>query len=205
MKKLLYISASLFGDQGHSARLAIPFVNQLVAQHDFQLLSRNLTAAPIPHLDATRFSAFTTPEAERSSEQQAVADFSTQLINEWRQSDEVVIALPMYNLGIPSTFKAYLDHIARAGETFRYTENGPVGLLQDRKVYVIATRGGQYQGTPLDTQSVYLRNIFGLMGVSNIEFIYAEGLNMGEEVANRALQQARSRLLELTGQTAFAA
>lgn len=205
MKQLLYISASLFGDNGHSTRLANRFVDNLVAQNAFTLIRRDLAAELVPHLDAARFSAFTTPEAERNAEQQAVDDFSTRLIDEWRQADLVVIGLPMYNLGIPSTFKAYIDHIARAGETFRYTENGPVGLLKDRKVYVIATRGGSYQGTPLDTQSEYLRHILGLMGIADLEFIYAEGLNMGEEVATSALQQAGERLLELAGQAVRAA
>ena len=202
MKSLLYISASLFGDSGHSTRLANRFVENLLAQrqgsqHQGSLVRRNLADEPIPHIDAERFSAFTTPAQERNAAQQAVAALSDQLINEWRESDLVVIGLPMYNLGIPSTLKSYIDHIARAGETFRYTENGPVGLLQDRKVYVIATRGGQYQGTPLDTQTEYVRHIFGLMGITDIEFIYAEGLNMGEAVAEPALQQAQGKLTEL--------
>lgn len=197
MKSLLYISASLFGDSGHSTGLANRFVENVLSTHQGQLIRRNLAEEPIPHIDAERFGAFTTPATERTANQQAVVALSDQLISEWRESDLVVIGLPMYNLGIPSTFKAYIDHIARAGETFRYTENGPVGLLEDRKVYVIATRGGQYQGTPLDTQTAYVRHIFGLMGITDIEFIYAEGLNMGEPVANPALQQAESRLLEL--------
>lgn len=197
MKSLLYISASLFGDSGHSTRLANGFVENLLAQRKGPLVRRNLVDTPIPHIDAERFSAFTTPKEERSDAQQAVVSLSDQLINEWRESDLVVIGLPMYNLGIPSAFKAYIDHIARAGETFRYTENGPVGLLEDRKVYVIATRGGQYQGTPLDTQTEYVRHIFGLMGITDIEFIYAEGLNMGEAVAEPALQQAQGKLTEL--------
>ncbi len=205
MKQLLYISASLFSEQGQSTRLANPFVKELVAEGGFHLLHRDLGTDPVPHLDGTRFAAFTTPEAERNAEQQAIARYSDRLIDEWRQAELVVIGLPMYNLGVPSGFKAYIDHLARAGETFRYSENGPVGLLRDRKVYVIATRGGQYQGTPLDTQTEYLRHILGLMGVTDIEFIYAEGLNMGEPVAGKALQEARDRLADITGEVVRAA
>lgn len=197
MNTLLYISSSIFGKDGKSTELADTFVASLQNQYSGnQVIHRDLAVQPVPHLDQARFSAFTTPAHERTPEQQAVADFSDSLINEWRRADIVVIGLPMYNLGVPSSFKAYIDHIARAGETFRYTENGPVGLLKDRPVYVIATRGGQYQGTELDTQSSYIRHILGLMGVSDIHFIYAEGLNMGEEAATQALQQAQSILAQ---------
>lgn len=205
MKSLLYISSSLFGDAGHSTRLANHFVDTLLTQHQARLIRRNLAEAPIPHLDAERFSAFTTPAHEHTATQQAVAALSGQLINEWRQASLVVIGLPMYNLGVPSTFKAYIDHIARAGETFRYTESGPVGLLEDRKVHVIASRGGRYQGTPLDTQTEYVRHVLGLMGVTDVEFTYAEGLNMGDSVAGPALQQAEAKLLDQAKQIVSAA
>jgi len=195
MSTLLYISSSIFGEHGKSTELADTFVNQLSAQGAAtKVIHRDLAAQPVPHLDASRFTAFITPADERTAEQQAVVKFSDALIDEWRRADTVVLGLPMYNLGLPSTLKAYIDHIARAGETFRYTANGPEGLLQDRKVYVIATRGGQYQNTELDTQSSYIRHIFGLMGVTSIEFIYAEGLNMGSEIAEQALQQARDHI-----------
>lgn len=197
MKSLLYISASLFGDSGHSTHLANRFVDDLLSRHPGKLIRRDLAKEPLPHIDAAHFSAFTTPAEERTATQQALVTLSDQLINEWRDSNLAVIGLPMYNLGIPSTFKAYIDHLARAGETFRYTENGAVGMLEDRKVYVIATRGGQYQDTPLDTQTDYIRHIFGLMGISDLEFIYAEGLNMDEPVASPALQHAENTLLEL--------
>ena len=192
MNTLLYISSSIFGERGKSTELTDAFVQQWVTQTpSTQVVHRDLAAQPVPHLDGARFEAFTTPAAERTPEQQTVVDFSDSLINEWRHAHTVVLGLPMYNLGLPSTLKAYIDHIARAGETFRYTANGPVGLLHDRKVFVIATRGGQYQNTEFDTQSSYIRHILGLMGISDIEFIYAEGLNMGDAIAEQALRQAR--------------
>ncbi len=105
-----------------------------------------------------------------------------------------MIGVPMYNFGIPSTLKAYFDHIARAGLTFRYTENGPEGLLTGKKAYIFATRGGQYAGTALDTQSAYIRDFLAFLGITDVEFIYAEGLNMGAEIKEQALVTAQARL-----------
>ena len=102
----------------------------------------------------------------------------------------VVIGLPMYNFGIPSALKAWIDHIARAGETFKYTATGPVGLLADRPVVLFATRGGVYQGTPRDTQSAYMTDLLNFVGLRNIEFVYAEGLAMNEETRKQSLDVA---------------
>ncbi len=195
MENLLYITSSLFGEQGQSSQLSRAFVDTLsVAYPNLTVTHRDLSAEPVPHLDYTGFSAFTVAEAERTETQRAVVALSDALIDEWRNADRVVIALPLYNLGVPSAFKAYIDHIARAGQTFRYTKNGPLGLLEDRKVYVVATRGGVYAGGPMDTQSDFIRHILGLIGIKDIEFIYAEGLNTGEESAARALAEARDQL-----------
>ena len=192
MKTILQINSSLNGDQGQSSKMANDFVDQLQANSNAsQLIRRDLHAAPIPHLDGQRFAAFTTPAAERNAAQQAVVAESDALINELRDADIIVLGMPLYNLGVPSTFKAYIDHVARAGETFRYTANGPEGLLQDKKVYIFAARGGKYEGTAMDTQSAYLRHILGLMGIKDIEFVYAEGLNMGGDVAEQALSAAQ--------------
>jgi Acyl carrier protein phosphodiesterase len=98
----------------------------------------------------------------------------------------IVIGVPMYNFGIPSTLKAYFDHIARAGITFRYTANGPEGLLKGKRAVILAARGGIYSGTPRDTQTAYLRDFLAFVGITEVEFIYAEGLAMGGEQAERA-------------------
>jgi len=103
----------------------------------------------------------------------------------------------MYNFGIPSTLKAWIDHVARAGRTFKYTEKGPIGLLKDRKVVVIAARGGQYLGTPIDTQTTYIKDFLNFIGLHDIEFIYAEGLAMGEELRQQALTQAHAAIKRL--------
>jgi FMN-dependent NADH-azoreductase len=192
MKTILQINSSLFGEQGQSSKMANDFVDRLQANSEASaLIHRDLHAKPLPHLDGQRFAAFTTPAAERDAAQRAVVAESNALINELRDADIIVLGMPLYNLGVPSTFKAYIDHVARAGETFRYTANGPEGLLQDKKVYVFAARGGKYEGTAMDTQTAYLRHILGLMGIKDIEFVYAEGLNMGGDVAEKALADAQ--------------
>jgi len=167
------------------------------AHPDGTVVTRDLAANPIPHLTAERFGAFTTPADQRSAEQQAVVAESDALIDELRAAEVVVLGLPLYNFGMPSTLKAYIDHIARAGETFRYTATGPVGLLGGRKVRVFAARGGLYAGTPLDTQTDYLRNFLAFLGITDVEFIYAEGLAMGDETREAGLSQAHSRVSAL--------
>ena len=124
-------------------------------------------------------------------------DFATPTGVRQRQADAVVLALPMYNFTIPSTFKAWMDRVARAGVTFRYTETGPEGLLESRPVYVFCARGGQYLGTANDTQTRLIEMFFGLIGLSAIHFTYAEGLAYGEAAAAAALEQAQARVAAL--------
>jgi FMN-dependent NADH-azoreductase len=108
-----------------------------------------------------------------------------------------VLGLPMYNFGIPSTLKAYFDHVARAGVTFRYTEQGSVGLLTGKKAYVLAARGGRYAGTPRDTQTTYIREILGFLGIQDVQFVYAEGLAINEASKQAALAEARNAIKRL--------
>src|SRR5262245_31974922 len=153
MKTLLHLNTSLFSDNGQSSRLAARFVAEWQTQNRAaRVITRDLASLPVPHLTAERFQSFLAPAGERSPAQQAVVDYSDALIDELRCADVVVIGLPMYNFGVPSTLKAYFDHIARAGVTFRYTEKGPQGLLTGKKVYVFATRGGRYAGTEQDSE-----------------------------------------------------
>lgn len=192
MTTLLQIRTSLFSDQGQSSQLADAYVARWRAAHpEGRVIVRDLAADPIPHLDAERFGAFTTAADARTPAQQAVAAASDALIDELRDADQVVIGLPMYNFGIPSTLKAYFDHIARAGVSFKYTENGAVGLLPDRPVHIFAARGGRYVGTTLDTQTGYVRTFLGFLGITDVAFIYAEGLALGAEARDQSLAQAR--------------
>lgn len=182
MATLLQINSSVFGNKGNSSLLTQEFVQHWKAQHpDGEIIVRDLSKEDVPHLDAYRLQALFSQEEGRTDAQQAVLDYSDKIIGEIEAADVIVIGIPLYNFGIPSTLKAYFDHIARAGVTFKYTETGPIGLLNDKPVYIIATRGGIYKGLPSDTQSHFLTHFLNFVGLKNLHFIYAEGLNMGHK------------------------
>lgn len=206
MKTLLQIKASLFSDQGQSSQLAERFVaGWKAANPGARIVTRDLSRDPVPHLTAERFQAFLAKPGERTLQQQADAAYSDALIDELKAADVIVLALPMYNFGVPSTLKAYFDHIARAGHTFRYTANGAEGLLEGKKAIVVATRGGVYAGTPLDTQTAYVRDFLRFIGIDDVEFVYAEGLALGAEPKARALAQAEKAIRSLNAPLAVAA
>ena len=192
MKTILQIQSSLFNGNGQSSRLASAFVAR--AFPAAKLIVRDLARDPVPHLDAARFSAFTAKPEERTPEQQAVVAYSDALIDELRRADFIVLGLPMYNFGVPSQLKAWIDHIARAGETFRYTAGGPVGLLTGKKAYIFATRGGRYAGSAADTQTQYVRQLLEFVGIDDVEFVYAEGLAISEAARNAGLAAANERM-----------
>ena len=198
MKTLLQIRSSIFADNGQSTQLANRFIEKWrAANPGGQVIVRDLAREPIPHLDAARFGAFLTAPAERTPEQSAVAEQSDALIEELKNADVVVLGLPMYNFGIPSTLKAYFDHVARAGVTFRYTDKGPVGLLTGKQVFVFAARGGLYAGTPKDTQTGYVRDFFSFLGMTDIEFVYAEGLAISPQSKEASLSKAHAHVERL--------
>jgi len=191
MRTLLQLNTSLFSNQGQSSRLADEFVANWRAENPAgEAIVRDLAKDPIPHLTGERFQAFLTAPEKRTEAQHAEAGISDALVSELQRADAVVIGLPLYNFGVPSTLKAYFDHVARAGITFRYTSNGPEGLLKGKKAYVFATRGGVYAGTPRDTQTAFVRDFLAFLGITDIEFVYAEGLAMGDAVRDPALEQA---------------
>jgi len=197
---VLQIDSSIFSGNGQSSALADQFVTRLRAQNPAARLTvRDLAADPVPHLDAARFGAFLAKPEERTPAQQAVVEYSDALIDELRRADVVVLGLPMYNFGVPSTLKAYFDHLGRVGVTFKYTEKGPVGLLTGKKVYVFAARGGIYAGTPNDSQTPYIRAFLSFLGMSDIEFVYAEGLAISEASKQQGLARARLELDRLAG------
>jgi FMN-dependent NADH-azoreductase len=200
---LLQINTSIFSDGGQSSRLADRFVaTWRDANPDDRIIVRDLAKEPVPHIDAARFGAFLAKPAERTPAQQEVVDYSDALIDELERADVIVLGLPMYNFGVPSTLKAYFDHVARAGVTFRYTETGPVGMLEGKKVYVFAARGGLHVGTVRDTQTQYVRNFLALIGLTDVDFVYAEGLAVSETARERGIAGAHAdidRLAEREG------
>jgi FMN-dependent NADH-azoreductase len=206
MRTLLQIKSSLFSDDGQSSRLASRFVEAWrQANPAGRVVVRDLAREPLPHLDAARFGAFTARPHERTGEQRAIVAHSDALIDELRQADLVALGLPMYNFGMPSTLKAYFDHIARAGVTFRYTDKGPVGLLGGRRAIVFAARGGRYAGTARDSQAGQVRDFLSFIGIDDVEFVYAEGLAIGEESRQKALAQAHAAIDRLAAPQLLAA
>lgn len=195
MKTLLQITSSITGDNSHSTKLSNAFIEHWQTRNpDGQVITRDLATDSVPHLDGARLQALFTPQDQRNAEQQAVVDYSDALINELRDADIIVFGVPLYNFGIPSTLKAYFDHVARAGVTFRYTATGPEGLLPNKPVYVFAARGGHYAGGPADWQ---LNTFLNFVGLTNIETIYAEGLALGEDSVNKALTDAQEKIAQL--------
>ena len=206
MKTLLQLTSSIFADGGQSSRLAEEFVAALRLEHPgAQVIRRDLARDPVPHLDAERFGAFLAKPETRTPAQAAVVGYSDALIAELKHADTLVIGLPMYNFGLPSQLKAYFDHVARAGVTFKYTEKGAVGLLGGKKAYVFAARGGLYAGTLADTQTAYVRDFLAFLGITDVKFVYAEGLAIGEASKSRSLAAARDALRALVQPAALAA
>jgi FMN-dependent NADH-azoreductase len=198
-------SARVFenGQGSHSTRLANELVAQLLAAHPYaDVTVRDLARHPHPALDEATLQALFTPAEARTPQQAARVALDDALIAEIQAADVVVLGVPMYNFGVSTQLKNWIDAIARARVTFQYTANGPEGLLKGKKVYAVLTRGGKYQGTPMDTQVPYLRAVLGFLGMTDIEFLYAEGLNMGPEAEAAGLAAAREQIVAaVTGRT----
>lgn len=197
--KILQINSSARSAGANSTRLADSITARLKAANPAAVVElRDLAANPHPVLDEAALGALFTPAEQRTPEQAARVALDDALIAQVQAADAIVLGVPMYNFGVPVQLKTWIDAIARAGVTFRYTANGPEGLITGKKVYVLATRGGVYAGTPQDSQTAYVRDFLGFIGITDLEFIYAEGLNMGDESKNAALAQAHQSLAALT-------
>lgn len=197
MPTLLKITASLAGGQGQSSQLADRFTKNWLAKNpDGRVVTRDLSAQPVPHLTAERFQALLAQPESRTAEQQAVAEYSDALIEELKSADVIVFAVPMYNFSVPSTLRAYFDHIARVGVTFRYTAQGPQGLIEGKQTYVFVTRGGYYADAA-DTQTPYLRQFLGFIGLNDVQFVYAEGLGISDEAREKSLTAAHHTIAKL--------
>jgi len=198
MKKILRVDSSIFAQEGMSYQLANELINKLQSRYvDSDVVGRNLSESAVPHLDANWLKALSTSKNERNAEQQNMVAYSDALIAEIQNADIIVLAAPMYNFSVPSVMKAWFDHIARAGVTFRYTENGPEGLLKGKKLYLISTRGGMHKGKSSDTQIPFITTFLNFIGISDIDIIYAEGLNMSD-LREEGLEQARKDIEMLT-------
>lgn len=192
---ILELHSSARVDGSHSSQLARTLVAGLRAAHpEAQLTVRDLAANPHPALDEPALQALFTPAEQRSAGQNARVALDDALIAEVQAADVVVLGAPMYNFGVTTQLKNWIDAIARAKVTFTYTEQGPQGLLTGKKVYVALARGGLYRDTPADTQVPYLRTVLAFLGMTDVEFIYAEGLAMGPDAERQGLANAQAQI-----------
>ena len=198
MRRLLFVRASIFGDDGQSSRLAQLFLARFSEIHpDSTTVVRDVQDPPVPHLDAATFAAFGKPAEALTPADKALMKLSDDLIGELEAASDLLIAMPLYNFGVPSAFKAWIDHVARARRTFRYTPQGPEGLLRNiGNCWVIAARGGQYQGTPRENQVPYLTTMLGFLGIAMPRFIYAEAM-LRPDLRDESLADARRAIEQL--------
>lgn len=196
--KILQINASARSVGANSTRLADAVTARLLAQHPNAVVElRDLASDPHPVLDEPALGALFTPAEQRTPEQAARVALDDALIAQVQSADAIVLGVPMYNFGVPVQLKTWIDAIARVGVTFRYTEKGPEGLLKGKKVYLALARGGLYRDTPADSQTPYLKNVLAFLGMTDVEFIFAEGLAMGADSASKAFAEAEARLTEI--------
>ncbi|WP_374563380.1 FMN-dependent NADH-azoreductase [Ideonella sp.] len=201
-------SARVFeNDQGsHSTRLANELSARLLAEHPGATLTvRDLARQPHPVLDESALGALFTPAESRSPEQAARVALDDALIAEIQAADVVVLGVPMYNFGVTAQLKNWIDAIARARVTFQYTEKGPVGLLTGKTVYAVLSRGGVHRGTERDSQVPYLKSVLDFLGMTDVRFVYAEGLAMGPDAEAQALASARAEIDALLARSEEAA
>jgi FMN-dependent NADH-azoreductase len=197
MSRVLIIESSARQQDSVSRQLTQQFTRQWqVAHPDDQLTVRDLGKDPVPHLDSTLLGGWMKPAEDRSTTEQAALERSDVLTDELVAADVLVLAAPMYNFAIPSTLKAWLDHVLRAGVTFKYGEAGPQGLLVGKRAIVLTARGGIYAGSAMDHQEPYLRQVLAFIGIHDVTFIHAEGLNMGGDFVEKGMKQAVEKLAE---------
>ena len=195
MSNVLIIESSARQQGSFSRQLTRQFISQWQAvRPGDQVTVRDLALNPVPHLDANLLGGWMKPKAQRSADEQASLKRSDELTDEVLGADVLVLAAPMYNFAIPSTLKAWLDHVLRAGVTFKYTETGPQGLLTGKKAYVLTARGGLYAGSTTDHQEPYLRQVMAFIGIHDVTFIHAEGMNLGGDFQDKGLKQAKAKL-----------
>ena len=176
MTNILHITASIRGEESVSKGLGIKLVEGLAAQHKASVTRRDLAQNDLPFIDADRFAANLAPHAERTPEQSELAAIADTLIGELQAADTIVFSTPIYNFGVPATVKAWADLVARAGTTFKYTENGPEGLLTGKKAYITAASGGTTVGSEIDFMTPWLKFFLGFLGITDVDVIAADGI-----------------------------
>ncbi len=205
-RKILHIDASANGEQSESMRLSNDFIHRWKTEYPAdQVIQRDIVGNPLPHIDSVILGSMMTPAEQRTPEQNATAGQYEELVQEFLDAEVLVLGVPMYNFSIPSTLKAWIDHITVPGRTFEYTAEGPVGLIRNKQVYIISTRGGFYKDNPMDQmdhQISYLQTLFGFLGIEDIQVIQAEGLNISPEVHDQSVEAAQIQIQETLAKAA---
>ncbi|HKS63021.1 MAG TPA: FMN-dependent NADH-azoreductase [Xanthobacteraceae bacterium] len=193
---ILYVASSSRGSASYSNRVATDVLTELRDRNPGATVTvRDLAREPLPHIDDDFVAATRGPVGSQTDEQRALLARSDTLVDELLATDVVVIAAPMINFTIPSNLKSWVDYVARAGRTFRYSEKGPEGLVTGKQVILVVARGGVYAGNPaLDFQVPYLKSVLGFLGMNDVEVIEVEGTAFGPDAAEKAVEAANAKL-----------
>jgi FMN-dependent NADH-azoreductase len=195
---ILQINSSARAGNSYSTSLANSLVERLLTQYaEATVVVRDLGRTPHPMLDEFALQAIFTPEEARTLEQRQRVALDDALIAEIQAADVVVLAVPMYNFSIPAQLKNWIDAVSRAGVTFRYTAQGPEGLLKGKRAIVVQTRGGIHRNLPTDSLTPYLQTFLGFVGITDVQYVFAEGLSMGPEAEQQGLAAAREQIEQL--------
>ncbi len=191
---VLHIDSGILGDHSVSRRLTAAVAAQIKAEQPGAAVTyRDLVANPLPHLSGAHLMAANAKPEDVDAQVAAEVEESRAVLEEFLAADTVVLGVPMYNFSLPSQLKAWIDRVAVAGKTFRYTAEGPEGLAKGKKVIIVSTRGGHYSAGPaavMDHQESYLRSVLGFLGVTDIEIVRAEGLNLSADSKVEAISEA---------------
>ena len=189
MSNVLVLKSSILGPHSQTNQLSDYFLSKLAKAN---VIQRDLATNPLPHFDSTATTALRGQPA--TAEEKALLALSDELVSEIKNADLIVINAPMYNFGVPTQLKSYFDFIARPRVTFQYTEKGPKGLLSGKKAVVLVAFGGFHQNQPTDLVTVYVKTILGFVGITDVQFVYVEGIGFGPEAAAKAQNQAKAEI-----------
>lgn len=193
MNNVLVLKSSILADNSQTNQLSDYFVSKLVNKN---VVIRDLAANPLPHFDTTAATALRAQPT--SAEENALLALSDELVAEIKNADTLIINTPMYNFHIPTQLKSYFDFIARPRVTFQYSEKGPEGLLKGKKALVLAAFGGFHQNQPTDLVTSYLKAILGFVGITDVQFVYVEGIGFGPEAVEKAQAKAEIDKMAIT-------
>ena len=196
MAKVLILKSSILGGYSQSSTL-VDYLHQQWSNKGAQITVRDIGSQPVPMLDG-EIAAGLRGGDNLSERQLAALALSDELVAEIKAHDIIVIAAPMYNFSIPTTLKSWIDFISRAGVTFTYTDTGPVGLIEGKRAIIVTTRGGIHKGDTTDHVVPYLNTVLGFIGITQVETVYAEGLNMGPDIAEAGINQAKLAIDAIT-------